>query len=47
MNYSEFIKVVDKKLAIMSDSEKEKWIHNLARKIKEDERGKVFKFFKW
>ena len=40
MNYNEFIKAVDEKLATMSDSEKEKWIHNLARTIQEDERCK-------
>jgi hypothetical protein len=40
MNYNEFIKSVDVKLATMSDSEKEKWIHNLARTIQEDERCK-------
>lgn len=40
MNYNEFIKSVDKKLATMADSEKEKWIHNLARTIQEDERWK-------
>lgn len=40
MNYNEFIKSEDVKLATMSDSEKEKWIHNLARTIQEDERCK-------
>lgn len=40
MNYNEFIKAVDEKLATMNKREKEKWIHNLARTIKEDERCK-------
>lgn len=40
MNYNEFIKAVDEKLATMSESDKEKWIHNLARTIQEDERCK-------
>lgn len=40
MNYNEFIKEVDEKLANMPESEKEKWIHNLARTIQEDERCK-------
>lgn len=40
MNYNEFIKEVDEKVAIMTEREKEKWIHNLARIIKEDERDK-------
>lgn len=40
MNYNEFIKAVDEKLATMSNSEKEKWIHNLARTIQEGERCK-------
>ncbi len=40
MNYNEFIKAVDEKLASMPESEKEKWIHNLARTIQEDERCK-------
>ncbi|WP_411680054.1 hypothetical protein [Clostridium thailandense] len=40
MNYNEFIKAVDEKLSTMSESEKEKWIHNLARTIQEDERCK-------
>jgi hypothetical protein len=40
MNYNEFIKEVDEKLSTMSESEKEKWIHNLARTIKENERCK-------
>lgn len=40
MNYNEFIKSVDEKLAGMSDCDKEKWIHNLARTIQEDERDK-------
>lgn len=40
MNYNNFIKVVDEKLATMSDNEKYKWIHNLARTIQEDERAK-------
>ena len=40
MNYNNFIKVVDEKLATMSDNEKDKWIHNLARTIQEDERAK-------
>lgn len=38
MNYNEFIKAVDEKLSTMPESEKEKWIHNLARTIQEDER---------
>lgn len=40
MNYNEFIKAVDKKLATMDEREKEKWIHNLARTIQENERCK-------
>lgn len=40
MNYNEFIKAVDEKLATMDEREKEKWIHNLARTIQEDERCK-------
>lgn len=40
MNYNEFIKAVDEKLATMPESEKEKYIHNLARTIQEDERCK-------
>lgn len=40
MNYNEFIKAVDEKLATMPESEKKKWIHNLARTIQEDERCK-------
>ena len=40
MNYNEFIKSVDEKLAAMSDTEKQKWIHNLARTIQENERCK-------
>lgn len=40
MNYIEFIKSVDEKLTTMSEIEKEIWIHNLARTIQEDERGK-------
>lgn len=35
MNYNNFIKEVDEKLATMSDNEKYKWIHNLARTIQE------------
>ena len=31
MNYNEFIKSVDEKLLSMSEREKEKWIHNMAR----------------
>lgn len=38
MNYNEFIKAVDGKLDTMSNSEKGKWMHNLARSIKEHER---------
>lgn len=40
MNYNEFIKSVDEKLGTMDEREKEKWIHNLARTIQEDERCK-------
>lgn len=44
MNYNEFIKAIDEKLAAMSNNEKEKWIHNLARTIKDDERDKFLNF---
>lgn len=40
MNYNNFMKEVDEKLATMSDNEKYKWIHNLVRTIQEDERTK-------
>lgn len=40
MNYNEFIKIIDEKLAAMSNNEKGKWIHDLARTIKEEERDK-------
>lgn len=40
MNYNDFIKAVDEKLTTMSDNEKDKWIHNLARTIQENERAK-------
>lgn len=40
MNYNEFIKEMDEKLATMTESEKEKWIHKLGRTIQEDERCK-------
>ena len=39
MNYNKFIKAVDEKLVTMSEREKEKWIHNLARTIKENKRS--------
>lgn len=35
MNYNEFMKSVDKKLSVMSETEKTKWIHNMARTTKE------------
>ncbi|HZK70963.1 MAG TPA: hypothetical protein VFD03_05510, partial [Clostridia bacterium] len=38
MNYAEFMKVVDEKLSDMSEVEKTKWIHNIARTIKEHKR---------
>lgn len=38
MNYNEFMKAVDKKLSVMSEMEKAKWIHNMARTTKEHER---------
>lgn len=38
MNYNEFLKAVDKKLSIMSETEKNQWIHNIARTTKENGR---------
>lgn len=38
VNYNEFLKAVDEKLAIMSQTEKNQWIHNMARTTKENER---------
>jgi hypothetical protein len=40
MNYNEFMKAVDKKLSVMSETEKAKWIHDRARTTKEHERIK-------
>lgn len=38
MNYNEFLKAVDEKLSIMSETKKNQWIHDLARTTKEHER---------
>lgn len=38
MNYNEFMKAVEERLYIMSEKEKTKWIHNIARTAKEYER---------
>jgi len=38
VNYNEFLKAVDGKLSIMSETEKNQWIHNMARTTKENER---------
>jgi len=38
VNYNEFLKAVDEKLTIMSETKKSQWIHNMARITKENER---------
>lgn len=38
VNYNEFLKAVAGKLSIMSETEKNQWIHNMARTTKENER---------
>lgn len=40
MNYNEFMKSVDEKLATMSEKEKTKWIYNIARAVNEHDRSK-------
>lgn len=39
MNYNEFLKAVDEKLSIMTEKEKNQWIHNMARTTKEHKRN--------
>ncbi len=41
MNYNEFIKSVNEKLATMSEKEKTKWIYNIARTASEHDRVKL------
>jgi len=38
VNYNEFLKAVDEKLSIMTETEKNQWIHNMARTTKEHKR---------
>lgn len=38
MNYKKFMEAVKEKLSIMSEKEKTKWIHNIARTAKGHER---------
>lgn len=40
MNYNEFMKSVDEKLATMSEKEKTKWIYNIARAVNEHDRSR-------
>lgn len=39
MKYNEFMKAVDERLSVMTETEKTAWIHNLARTAKEQQRS--------
>lgn len=41
MNYKEYMKTVEKKLSLMTEEEKTKWIYNKARIVKEHERKEI------
>jgi len=43
VNYNEFLKAVDEKLSIMTETEKNQWIHNMARTTKDHKRTAFLK----